>query len=746
VAQLSKKMTPCGKQAPASKQSPMLLLAMTIGCVIAGRGMCTAIVAKEIGGPVSRPQSRTITLADFSRIRTIRSLVPSPDGEKFVVFATQEDPAANTYTAGWYVGSVYGSVVQFSADGGQVSYTSTGTSVSGDIESRTAQWSNDGKYFAYIKRAGGESQLWLTGVDTGKSEQISHGRGDVERFAWNRENSAIYFSTSEARTERASRGAARERRGYHYDSELFSSDDLLSPEYPDLGRGPSAEFVVRLSDGLERPTTLVESGDYKAASAILEGGVETPRGYANNAVVPPIRRLDGTWAWLERVQPQSMVLRVLARGPDDRAREFTCDAPECVGQIKRIWWSQDGSRLFIWRRGGVNARRHSIYSWTVASRRVDKIFQTSDGDYLSKCALAAGNSLLCIRETLTQPSHVIKIDTETGRVQQIGDLNPELRDVKFGKITRIEWNSPSYAWNSSGGPLEGAYSSRAYGYIMYPPNYDPKKTYPAIIEPYVAWGFNGGDNNVEHPLHLYAAAGFIVLNLEFPWVSPDLGSRYPKNAMSMLYNRQLSFPHLTMYADSTIRGLDLAIRRGNIDPVRIGIGGVSHGTFVPLYIMQKYDRFSAVVISGPSWAANSFYLPTRIGREGAEQWAPKPEGSGREFWRDIETADHVEQLEAPILMNLAAKEASGTQRLIRNMADRELAYDAYVFTGETHIKWQPAHLYNIRQRNLDWFRFWLQDYEDPAPEKAEQYIRWRELRKLQCKNPRSLRKYCGLAH
>jgi len=32
---------------------------------------------------------------------------------------------------------------------------------------------------------------------------------------------------------------------------------------------------------------------------------------------------------------------------------------------------------------------------------------------------------------------------------------------------------------------------------------------------------------------------------------------------------------------------------------------------------------------------------------------------------------------------------------------------------------------------VDWFRFWLKEEEDPDPGKAEQYARWRELRKLQ---------------
>jgi hypothetical protein len=34
------------------------------------------------------------------------------------------------------------------------------------------------------------------------------------------------------------------------------------------------------------------------------------------------------------------------------------------------------------------------------------------------------------------------------------------------------------------------------------------------------------------------------------------------------------------------------------------------------------------------------------------------------------------------------------------------------------------------ERNLDWFRFWLQGYEDPDESKRPQYVRWRALRKL----------------
>jgi hypothetical protein len=36
----------------------------------------------------------------------------------------------------------------------------------------------------------------------------------------------------------------------------------------------------------------------------------------------------------------------------------------------------------------------------------------------------------------------------------------------------------------------------------------------------------------------------------------------------------------------------------------------------------------------------------------------------------------------------------------------------------------PAH----HAGHTDWFRFWLQGYEDPDPAKRQQYVHWREMK------------------
>ena len=48
-----------------------------------------------------------------------------------------------------------------------------------------------------------------------------------------------------------------------------------------------------------------------------------------------------------------------------------------------------------------------------------------------------------------------------------------------------------------------------------------------------------------------------------------------------------------------------------------------------------------------------------------------------------------------------------------------------------HMPVRPSERLTAQQGNVDWFCFWLKNEEDPDPAKAEQYARWRELRKQQ---------------
>jgi hypothetical protein len=53
---------------------------------------------------------------------------------------------------------------------------------------------------------------------------------------------------------------------------------------------------------------------------------------------------------------------------------------------------------------------------------------------------------------------------------------------------------------------------------------------------------------------------------------------------------------------------------------------------------------------------------------------------------------------------------------------------------DEHVITNPVERLASQGLTVDWFRFWLQGYEDPDPTKTEQYRRWRELRKMQAEN------------
>jgi hypothetical protein len=57
--------------------------------------------------------------------------------------------------------------------------------------------------------------------------------------------------------------------------------------------------------------------------------------------------------------------------------------------------------------------------------------------------------------------------------------------------------------------------------------------------------------------------------------------------------------------------------------------------------------------------------------------------------------------------------------------------DLIILQPGSHVMANPTQHLAAETINVDWFRFWLQGYEDPNPAKADQYKRWRELRNLQ---------------
>jgi dipeptidyl aminopeptidase/acylaminoacyl peptidase len=685
---------------------------------------------------------RDIEIEDLLTLRDIDSFSVSPDGSHFAILVRQADAAANTYRVAWFVGSRDGGALIPVGEGGEARFlTQASGAIVGEFGGSVARWSPDERWIAYLVQRDGEVQLWRSRTDGSFQEQVSHSAADLRDFAWSADGRSLYYTAGSPRAALRARDEEGRRSGFGIDEYAFYTE-VIYPGKPIRPRESQLALWSVTADGAqERLATESEKAvfaelqrEYYKRMFATGTELQDAPGLASSAM-PPIRRSDGATAWFERSGAADRGLfpcvRVMASIPRSAGRKFrtvSCEAPECSGHfLLKAWWS--GKDLVFWRWEGSNLRESGIYQWSPVSGRLRRILKAPE-DRLSDCDLA-GETLFCLRETQARPRHVVSIDVSDGRVKVLADVNPELAGIRTGTVERIEWDLAPDVYRLG-------FPKRMRGYILYPPRFDPKQRYPVFIAPYTAGGFPRGDVGDEHPLLVYAASGIVVINSEFPF--EDAAAEALPDLTRRTYSPELGFPHLTMMADSTFRALDVARAKGWVDESRVGIGGVSHGSFVPLWMVQQQDRLAALSLGSPGWSTMEPYIATRTGmQQGADVW---PESS--DFWSQIDIADHTDAIEAPLLFQLADREAVfGAPRMFRRLSDARIPYDAYIFPQEYHEKWQPAHRQAVYTRNLDWFRFWLQDHEDPAKEKVPQYERWRQLRDLQCKNPRALRRVCA---
>jgi hypothetical protein len=117
--------------------------------------------------------------------------------------------------------------------------------------------------------------------------------------------------------------------------------------------------------------------------------------------------------------------------------------------------------------------------------------------------------------------------------------------------------------------------------------------------------------------------------------------------------------------------------------------------------------------------------------------AAAPFGKGLSAWAETAPGFNLDKVRTPLLISalghgelIAQWETySGLLRLGRPVDMIWLRS-----SNANHILVEPRVRYASQQSAVDWFDFWLNGSEDHDPQKSEQYLRWRELRKLQEKN------------
>ncbi len=129
---------------------------------------------------------------------------------------------------------------------------------------------------------------------------------------------------------------------------------------------------------------------------------------------------------------------------------------------------------------------------------------------------------------------------------------------------------------------------RVQGWIMYPPNFDPDKKYPMMLEihggPFTHYG-----DFFSMELQLYAARGYVVV-----YTNPRGSTGYGERFGNLIHH---AYPGNDY--DDLMSCVDHVIEKGFIDEDHLYVTGGSGGGVLTAWIVGKTDRFRAAVSAKP---------------------------------------------------------------------------------------------------------------------------------------------------
>ena len=201
--------------------------------------------------------------------------------------------------------------------------------------------------------------------------------------------------------------------------------------------------------------------------------------------------------------------------------------------------------------------------------------------------------------------------TSRGGLRRLTDLNRELFAGKtLGAV------KPMKVASSAGGlPIDA--------WMVTPPNFDPSRKYPLILE------IHGGPFSSYGPVwstddQLYAAAGYVVV-----YANPRGSTSQGEEFANRIHHNYPSDDY-----DDLMSVVDAAIAGGSVDPNALFVTGGSGGGLLTAWTVGKTDRFKAAVSQKPVIDWTSEVLTTDGYTFMAKYWFGKmPWEDPQQYWR-----------------------------------------------------------------------------------------------------------------
>ncbi|TVP99626.1 MAG: S9 family peptidase [Balneolaceae bacterium] len=463
----------------------------------------------------------------------------------------------------------------------------------GGMDFGSLQWAPEGRKFTYTESSDGKTSLWLADLETGSQLRLLKNVSDFGSYRWSPDGSFILYAVSE-RPDSDDSGVRllndlEERRPWHFTRSFLykvnvpegttqrltagllttslhdispdGSTLLYSRSHTDYSVRPYSvsEYQLLNIETLERDSLFSVpfggSGRFSPdGNTILFTGGPSMFGETGTSVPDGMVANDyDTQAYLYDIQ--SGDIRPISREFDPA--------------IDQAMWGGDSNTIFMIT---TDQSYRNLYRYDVRQNQYTKI--NAQTEVLAQVDISKdGRTAIYSGTGISQPVQAYSIDLRRGRSTLLRDPGSDyFKHVAFGE-------EKTWTFTTS----EGRHID---GYVYYPPDFDPGKSYPVIANYYggtfpVNRAFGG-----RYPKELYAAKGYIVYVMQ------------PSGATG--YGQEFSALHVNdwgiIVADEIIEGVNQFLdAHPYADRERVGAIGASYGGFMTMLLMTRTDIFAAGV-------------------------------------------------------------------------------------------------------------------------------------------------------
>jgi dipeptidyl aminopeptidase/acylaminoacyl peptidase len=712
-----------------------LLVVFSLAFSLAEPANGTAALASR-ANRLDTGDTHPINIRDVLSVREIDSQVISSDGREIAYVVKDAQISSNDYKYTLFVIPTAG------VGAGKASSADSARQEKELISAKAmsnVRWVPGNNAVDYLA----EGKVWEVNLSGGSPQKVLTEAENISEFEWSPDGHLLAFISSGSPSEKETADAAAKgivfRDDVTFDFWRFvtrswiSVPSRISIFHPGDGKitqlmeeEGSVQFAPGLSisgitwspDSKSIAVTYNTSASTSKDAAVafdsgigvipVEGGKLSPLPLTHSYQISPSWSPDGrSIAYVGEVEtdiPRAGFRGTLLVQPlgEDHPRELTPGME--IRSDARIWWKADGKGILF---ANVNRQGATLYEVPAEGGKAMKAAKTEA--YLSAFSISADRSIgACILEDSMKAPELASISLNDGTVTPLTTLNAAFQHIELGQVSKINWTNK--------------FGIDTFGYLIKPIGYQQGTRYPLLI---ISYGFHGSfltqaEWISSYPAQPFAANGFAVLLLtqpkEFGW---SYGN-FEQFGFDRDYNALASIEAAVQYLDNM----------GIADPKRAGIMGWSYGSeLTNLAITHSHTFAAASAGSGGANNPGEYWLfggPFQHYIEGT--MGGSPYGNYDKRFDDLSTVKQAEGVTTPLLIESSPGEMLGSLEFYSKLKRLGKPVQMVIYPDEGHIYSQPVHRIASMQRNLDWFRFWLQSFEDPSPDKREQYSQWEMLR------------------